>query len=347
MTSRFRFLRSGIPFVLLACGLLLSTAVAGASPTAAEDASATLTVLEGSVTVVAASTGEPHGGWSGESLFEGDRVTTGVPGGALITFLDGSELELDAGTEVELTLLQNGTDGGVVRVISQLAGVTINRVEHLGSDSTYQLQTPNVTAVVRGTVFLGRVERDEAVGDVLEESIALEEGWVDVRSGDQEERLHPGQRARVRRAEGDPPPGQERTLDVEHGTILTSKESGEQGGRPSEPDDSVSHGKSKDSHDQSDALTDKDNAAQVPNSPNPGSNNGNDGPGGGQSGGDDEDTNASGDDSNGGGSGNSGDSDDGHGDDDDGGEDNRDGNDNSGGGNDNSGGDGNDNSGKD
>jgi hypothetical protein len=228
-----RWLRPQIVLTLCASIMLLSSAVARADEYATPGSQASLLVLEGSVTVFTAATALEHPGVTGEMLVQGDRVTTAADGGALLTFLDGSELEMDASSQIELTLLVQTDDGGVARLITQLSGVTINRVAHLSGESSYELQTPNATALVRGTVFLGRVARDETTDDVTDEDISLEEGWVDVSSDGQQERLLPGQRTKIHKHDDGQP--EQRAIEIEDGTILTSKEAGKHQGELSQP----------------------------------------------------------------------------------------------------------------
>src|SRR5438874_8006802 len=143
-------------FLVAALGLALVPPFAfdsAAGAPAADASQATLTVLEGGVFVVSHASGAEHAAANGETLQAGDRVRTATPGRALLTFFDGSEQELDAGTEVLVQALGQSGAGGTLTAIAQAGGVTINRVAQLGNSSSYQLQTPSATALVPGTVF--------------------------------------------------------------------------------------------------------------------------------------------------------------------------------------------------
>ena len=85
--------------MLLTCAPSTRTDLAAANPST-QAAQATLTVLSASVTVVAGDSGIAHPGVSGQTVGVGDRILTDPSGGAALTFADGSELQLDAGTEV-------------------------------------------------------------------------------------------------------------------------------------------------------------------------------------------------------------------------------------------------------
>src|SRR5262245_29133090 len=85
-------------------------------------ATATLTVLSPGVTVVSSGSGELRPGASGQTVGDGDRVLTDAGGHATLTFFDGSEVELDGGTEILVkSLMQTGT-GGVLTAIAQAGG---------------------------------------------------------------------------------------------------------------------------------------------------------------------------------------------------------------------------------
>ena len=168
---------------LLALAALVPLAPGYALPVRRSDAEqATLTVLRESVTVVAPDSGRAHPGQSGESVHAGDRVLTGPTGGALLTFSDGSEQELDAGTEVRIRALGRTAGGGLLVALATAVGVTVNRVVELAPFSSYQLQTPSAAAMVRGTTFRSRVVRAAGSGRVAEEDLSVDKGSVEVRS---------------------------------------------------------------------------------------------------------------------------------------------------------------------
>jgi hypothetical protein len=217
--------------MLLTCAPSTRTELAAANPST-QAAQATLTVLSASVTVVAGDSGIAHPGVSGQTVGVGDRILTDPSGGATLTFVDGSELQLDAGTEVLVKALGQTDGGGLLTTIAQAGGVTINRVAQLGANSSYQLETPSATALVRGTVFRGRVVRDPQTRNVLEEDLSVEQGSVVVRLRSGLRLLAPGQRLRIiaglagtlEAIAGDP------TLTVEPGGIVSSREGGGSGG---------------------------------------------------------------------------------------------------------------------
>lgn len=88
------------------------------------------------------------------TLETGDRIKTGVFSRAVITFFEGSTIELKADTEVGVTDLSISEDTGstVIRLWQQI-GKTRSRVEKLVDPaSRYEIETPAGAAVVRGSI---------------------------------------------------------------------------------------------------------------------------------------------------------------------------------------------------
>src|SRR6185503_20042262 len=81
--------------------LLASLLASGWSPSAAQvQSGATLTVLRGTVGVLQASGSAVQPAVSGLSLDVGDQIATLESSGALVTFFEGSEVELGADTTI-------------------------------------------------------------------------------------------------------------------------------------------------------------------------------------------------------------------------------------------------------
>ena len=87
------------------------------------------------------------------TLEPGDRIKTGAASNAVITFFDGSTIELKAGTEVGVTELDVAEDTGSTTIkLWQEIGKTRSRVEKLVDPaSRYEIETPAGAAVVRGS----------------------------------------------------------------------------------------------------------------------------------------------------------------------------------------------------
>jgi len=138
------------------------TATTPAEPTGE---TGTLSSLTGDVQVLRQGTSAWIAATSGMEIGTGDSLKTGSDGYVLITFFDGSVMEVEADTEISVEELSvaSGTGSTTVR-INQVIGNTLNRVENLiDSSSTYEVETLAGSAVVRGTIFRMGVERDDGI----------------------------------------------------------------------------------------------------------------------------------------------------------------------------------------
>jgi VCBS repeat-containing protein len=97
------------------------------------------------------------------SLEVGDTIKTGDDSGAEITFFDGSTIELEAGTQIEITSLDSSPDTGTKTItLMQTIGTTISRVTKLlDPASSYAIETPSGVAAVRGSMMIVRIIFDD------------------------------------------------------------------------------------------------------------------------------------------------------------------------------------------
>lgn len=161
------------------------------------ETSGTLLVEQGTVTVETQSgRGQPNELAAGEqyALSAGDNITVDDVSLATVVLSDGSRIELEADSELNILELEtDSTEDYVVR-LELLAGLMVNRVEALlGANGTYEVITPSSTATVRGTVFTIEILDDTT------SQISVDEGVVGVsetETGDQVE-LTVGQTALV------------------------------------------------------------------------------------------------------------------------------------------------------
>jgi hypothetical protein len=136
--------------ILVLSILVASTFVScGSSPS-------TLTILsttEGNVSVMKTGTGSWIEAEVGMSLEVGDSIKTGDDSSAAITFFDGSTIELEAGTEIEIASLDISKDTGSTSItLEQTIGNTISRVTKLlDRASRYEVETPTGVVAVRGS----------------------------------------------------------------------------------------------------------------------------------------------------------------------------------------------------
>jgi len=143
-------MRRKLPSLLALAVLVSSTVVGcgGGSPT--PSTVATLSEIEGDVSVMETGTASWTKGQVGMSLVEGDSVKTGSNSSAEITFFDGNTIELEADTEIEITAVSTDTDGTTV-TITQTIGTIITRLTQLlDQASSYETVTPSGVTSVRG-----------------------------------------------------------------------------------------------------------------------------------------------------------------------------------------------------
>ena len=133
------------------------TATAPAEPTGQ---TGTLATVTGDVQVLRHGAAAWIAATSGMKLGTGDSLKTGSDGYVLITFFDGSVMEVEAESEISVEELSKASGGSTTVRISQVLGNTINRVENLvDSSSTYEVETLAGSAVVRGTIFGMQVDQ--------------------------------------------------------------------------------------------------------------------------------------------------------------------------------------------
>ena len=137
-----------LAFVLVSTGVI---AVFFASPAQAH--SSTVTVLDGQVLVRHAN-GQFAAITDGDVVAAGDTLRTAAASHGVLTFFDGTTVELEPDTEVTITNLQASASGDKIVELTQTVGRTWHVVTHLASpNSKYEIRTPASTAAVRGTAF--------------------------------------------------------------------------------------------------------------------------------------------------------------------------------------------------
>ena len=127
---------------------------------------ATLTILVNPVQVASLGATDFVDALPGQSLQPGDVVRTGDTGIALLTFFDGSESQLAAGSQVQIE--QADYTPAPQIALFQTSGVSINRVIPLPPGGSFRTDTPDATGLVRGTSYIVTVAHDQdAVGTAM------------------------------------------------------------------------------------------------------------------------------------------------------------------------------------
>ena len=171
-----RYLRIGVAAIGLAFVLAIALGASGAlTPKAqrsAAGASTTLTIISGTVSIRAA--GRDFGAApDGAILAVGDTVRTGSDGRAVLTYFEGTTVEIEPASELTIDAASAGPDGSTVLLMTQNIGRTWHVVTHLLSgNSKYEVRTPASTASVRGTQFEVAVTADATTVTTSEGAVA-------------------------------------------------------------------------------------------------------------------------------------------------------------------------------
>ena len=126
----------------------------------ASGAATILSILNGSASV-ARGTAAFAPASDGDLVNIGDRVQTADSSHAMVTFFDGSTLEIEPATTVQIEDAAGAASGAISIRISQTIGRTWASVQKLTrADSKFEIRTPTAVAAVRGTGFITEVLAD-------------------------------------------------------------------------------------------------------------------------------------------------------------------------------------------
>jgi hypothetical protein len=140
---------------------------------------ATLTVLRGTISVVHSNGTAVQPAASGLTLNEGDRIATVGKSSALVTFFDGSEIELGADTTIAIQDASGEAGGVVTFLIEVVLGSTVHKVATLKNPgSSYQIVAGEGLVEVRGTTVGVGVNGQGAATTFLQEGQATFNGYV-------------------------------------------------------------------------------------------------------------------------------------------------------------------------
>ena len=176
--------------IALAAVLIVRFVLLGPSP--AEASFTTLSVVSGTVEVRENDAKDFRPAVDGETLNVGDTVRTGPDARAVITFFEGSTVEMEPETELTMEKLEGQEEGGFLTRLRQSAGVTWHRVvDFVDPRSRYEVNTPAAAVAVRGTVFQVQVEPDGTT------TVGTFKGQVAVSAGGVEKIVEEGTGTRV------------------------------------------------------------------------------------------------------------------------------------------------------
>jgi hypothetical protein len=155
---------------LIAAAALLCSIPASAKPKAP---GAKLVFASGTVTVE--SKGAAHAGEAGEALNEGDTVTTGDKGTAVVELADGSRLKLRESGRIVLKL---PAPRSPVTEILLSFGSVFAKVAKQMPGAEFHVRTPSAVAAVRGTQFFTAYGRGH--GKTRDLWVCVNEGAVEI-----------------------------------------------------------------------------------------------------------------------------------------------------------------------
>src|SRR6195256_3139722 len=139
--------------VVVPAVLILAQQRAASAATILSILDGSASVARGAATFVVAS--------DGDIVNTGDLVQTADRSHAMVTFFDGSTLEIEPATTVQIEEASSAAGGAIAIRISQTIGRTWASVQKLTrADSKFEVRTPTLTAAVRGTGFVTDVLAD-------------------------------------------------------------------------------------------------------------------------------------------------------------------------------------------
>ena len=149
----------GLAFVL-AVVLGATGVLAPKSQRVALGASTTLTIISGTI-LVRHLAGDFAPAEDGAILGPGDTVRTRTDARGVLTYFEGSTVEIEPDSELTIDAAHANPDGSTVIIMKQDLGETWHVVSHLvQGGSTYEVHTSASTASVRGTQFTVGVTPD-------------------------------------------------------------------------------------------------------------------------------------------------------------------------------------------
>jgi hypothetical protein len=123
----------------------------------AAGAATILSILDGSASVARGPAAFVPAS-DGDLVNTDDWVQTAISSHAMVTFFDGSTLEIEPETTVQIEDASNATSGAISIRIEQTIGRTWASVQKLTrADSKFEIRTPTAVAAVRGTGFITEV----------------------------------------------------------------------------------------------------------------------------------------------------------------------------------------------
>lgn len=170
-------LRVGVGFIAMTFVIAIAFGASGIlvpnGQRTAAGASTTITIISGGVSVRHGTGGSFATLEDGAVLGPGDTIKTASDARAVLTFFEGSTVEVEPDSELIIDEAAASPDGSTQLSMTQVLGQTWHVVTHLvTSGSKYEVKTTTSTASVRGTQFGVQVAPDQTT------TVATSEGLV-------------------------------------------------------------------------------------------------------------------------------------------------------------------------
>lgn len=173
MNGRFRLVVAGVALTfVLAVAFGASGVLTPKNARVALGASTTLSIISGEVQVRHGTAGTFAAATDGAILGPGDTVRTGADARAVLTYFEGSTVEIEPQSQLTIETATANPDGGSVIVMQQDLGTTWHVVTKLlNANSKYEVHTTAATASVRGTAFTVAVDADGSTTETTTEGV--------------------------------------------------------------------------------------------------------------------------------------------------------------------------------
>lgn len=157
-----RHLLNGMCILMSFLGLLAGngTTLSQAAEPTVVTATATLSILTGTVTYVSAGNTQSQIARDGMNLGIGDRILTSAEATALVTFLDGSTLTVQPDSDVEIKRADMNEESRHISILINLGTVWARVVQLLDANSSFSFESNTATATVHDGLIGGRQTSD-------------------------------------------------------------------------------------------------------------------------------------------------------------------------------------------
>ena len=134
-----------------------------------------LSIVDGNVLIQKSGSSDWIDGKEGMTMEAGDTIQTGNESSAKITFFEGSTIELNTGSQLEIASLDVAQSGTTTILLKQKMGETVSRVIKLADPkSRYEIETISAVAAVRGSTMIVDIAPNGAT------SVGNEEGSISI-----------------------------------------------------------------------------------------------------------------------------------------------------------------------